>query len=675
MHFINDKQNVIYNMNAFLDLINNFLSYNKSEQINRKELISKCSTEFNQSSYTDFFQFSIKNHIKKLCMPINPNLTLGNRCYLGDNLSNYLNFINNSNYIPELNKESYCQQPNVYNNRINSNVTSIIDLTSDQNETVINNNENNKSNQGQINLINNNVTVNQNNIILDMKKYKKNKGNNILNNLKNQVFENFKINEQTNNNNSNKINVNQNFSCNSIKLNNKFLGRKLATTVKKSNCGDESSSLSESEYKNKVEKVKNSINNSDKHLTLSNKPSKHMKLNKLSNNSCAKLNSLQNDDYFKKESSSKNNSFTKFEENKQTNPESSLKLTESNNDLLVKKPKKQMISGSLNSYKNNNNNIKQTFAEIYEKKALVDLYRNCPVVDTFIINELVNNINNPSRKFKHSYSWNKENKAFLEKHKLMKQDLQEFKTIFQSDLEESLRSREHLFMNTHFKSMYEIENYYLNIHLVKKRKQKINELVAFIPPFNPNIGKTNKNAFSSNEINESLNATKDIENSNPTQVDTKQAQENKHTVNEPTELIDLTASTKSEVNYIIEKKNDELVKEFNIVEGYVRHVPVMKKLWEPNRISEEELKEILYYYEKKFPISLERRWSQEVILELLMEFNFDVKLLDMSLDEQTFNEKVENRNSHTLILEEDLVNIDERSRRKMSLRNKLSNYN
>lgn len=220
--------------------------------------------------------------------------------------------------------------------------------------------------------------------------------------------------------------------------------------------------------------------------------------------------------------------------------------------------------------------------------------------------EMVEFVDNPRRK--NDYSWMKDSKSYLEKAKLLNEELNEFKSIFPNELNGCLKEESHFFMKREFPSMYEVENFYESIYLVKKRKLKIEQFICDLVDTPMNLGRN----LSSNNLEISI---KDVgSNTNTT--------------------------------------NQSIV-----------NIPVMRKIWEPSTINETQIEDLLFNIEKKFPIE-EFHWTQEVVLELLMKQNYDCDKLLSMLDELNFKQAIEERASQST----DNIPLDDNLTKRLSLR-------
>lgn len=122
--------------------------------------------------------------------------------------------------------------------------------------------------------------------------------------------------------------------------------------------------------------------------------------------------------------------------------------------------------------------------------------------------------------------------------------------------------------------------------------------------------------------------------------------------------------------YQINKNRENFLKE-NIVQNISQPNPEnrmndkyeMKLIWKQNEkeINDKEIEELLFKVEMKFPIE-EFKWTQEVVLELLMKENYNPESLLKVLNNETFKQEIEER-------EAELVEIEEiPSNKKLSLR-------
>lgn len=118
-------------------------------------------------------------------------------------------------------------------------------------------------------------------------------------------------------------------------------------------------------------------------------------------------------------------------------------------------------------------------------------------------------------------------------------------------------------------------------------------------------------------------------------------------------------------------KNREIFLKENIVqiisqpnrENIMNENNKMKLIWKQNenQINDKEIEELLFKVEMKFPIE-EFKWTQEVVLELLMKENYNPESLLKVLNNETFKQEIEVR-------EAELVEIEEiPSNKKLSLR-------
>lgn len=222
--------------------------------------------------------------------------------------------------------------------------------------------------------------------------------------------------------------------------------------------------------------------------------------------------------------------------------------------------------------------------------------------------EMMEFVENPRRK--NEYSWIKDSKSYLKRSKLLIEEINEFKGIYSNELDECLKEECHVLMRKEFPSMYEVENFYENIFLVKKQKLKINQLVCDIKAKPSNEG---PNILISNA--------------------------------------DMEKAIKDAANNISTPKH-----------GF-ENIPIMKKMWEPSSMNEFLLQELLSNIENKFPRE-KFHWTQEVVLELLMKQNFDSNKLMSMLDDLNFKEAIEERASQST----DNIPFDEKLTKRLSLR-------
>lgn len=215
--------------------------------------------------------------------------------------------------------------------------------------------------------------------------------------------------------------------------------------------------------------------------------------------------------------------------------------------------------------------------------------------------ELVDLVENPR---KHVSNLSKDAKAYLEKAKLLKEELNEFRNIYQDELNECLKDSSHVFMKNQFPTMYNTENFYENIYLLKKRRENIKNHVCDVKLVNE--GKS----MSSNNLEILLSGNK-----------------------------------------------------INSCSQNIVNIKTMRKIWDPKNTDVNRIQDLLFNIEKKFPIE-EFRWTQEVVLELLMKQNYDdEKLLNM-LDELNFKQAIEERASQLT----DTIPLDDTVTKRLSLR-------
>lgn len=274
--------------------------------------------------------------------------------------------------------------------------------------------------------------------------------------------------------------------------------------------------------------------------------------------------------------------------------------------------RKQKIQAKKNKLKKKNNPIhKACFKKNEKVLPAKQISKKAPSVSTQKANssyfkldrkyqELVDLVENPR---KHASNLTKDAKAYLEKAKLLKEELNEFKKIYPQEISECLKDRSHMFMKKEFPTMYNVENFYENIYLMKKRRENISQNVCDVKL--TNVGKS----MSSNNLEISIGSKK-------------------------------KASSQNIVN-----------------------INTMRKIWDPKDTDGDRIQDLLFNIEKKFPIE-EFRWTQEVVLELLMKQNYDdEKLLNM-LDELNFKQAIEERASQI----SDIIPVDDTVTKRLSLR-------
>lgn len=221
--------------------------------------------------------------------------------------------------------------------------------------------------------------------------------------------------------------------------------------------------------------------------------------------------------------------------------------------------------------------------------------------------EKINLIDNPSQRIKFNQYIKEERKFLLEKSKNLKYELEMYEPEFIEELKETLQDPLHEFMKLNFPCMYECEQFYLNHHKFKERRQS------------PNF--------------------KD------------------HVVN---------FEYKNQENCFIKDSNLNS----NLKSGYmnIRMNREMKKVWECDKISEDQVEAALFEIDRRFPL-YEYHWKQETILELLMIQNYDLDSLLTIIGDSNFKEVIENQNVDV----PNTIAYDETSQRKLSLRKKAKN--
>lgn len=289
---------------------------------------------------------------------------------------------------------------------------------------------------------------------------------------------------------------------------------------------------------------------------------------------------------------------------------------------------------SMNSKKKISNiEYKNSFYDRNEKKVISNLFSNeiftsYNLDETYL--EIINSNNLSSRKRTYSYS-----KSMIEKSNQIKKEFNEFKPNYEKEKKNILNDKVHNFMNEHFPKAYDdCENFFLNIYQKDSRRKKNNNC---IDP--ESIVYSEKNIYTSENISKN---------------DTK------------TNIID-----KGEEN------QESIFKEcFDFDEGLIPRNKSLKLNWKSDIISNDELNNILYEIEKK---NVKQKWSQEVILEMLMNFNYDKEILMKNIDAQNLgendkNSKYNSKYSHDYI--KDLVSNTDGcntaiTRRRLLLRSKV----
>lgn len=612
---------------TFLDIFNSILQKYSVATIDLKNIFSAFTREMSLNHYSFNSKVEIFKKIQELSYsPPKPNFIVPNEIIEAKNPYNIvINAIiqQDKNLSEKINNSSQEDILNLFN-RISKVVQS---GEKKHNNIEINNiissltSHDNNNTKNPINLINNNITLHQNNIILDFNCNKNKKTKN-----KNKQYEQNTFSESSEIHSNNKAN-----SENSI------IGKKqefkLTSKPKKD-------SILIEEGLNSVIKNSNIIDTEvihDNHVPIKSKRGRKKKIvqteaiNIIKPNNSNSLELKENDITLNTNINSTSNTVV-FQ-----NPYSS------KNDFRVRKKKNELD--------------KLTFAEEYERRAVKDLYNNFSLNDTIMldkkIEEMINFVSNPKRKFKHSYSWNKENKAYLEKNKLIKQELQDYKTNFQEDLKNALNEEGHAFMFKHFSSMYGLEQFYLNTHLLKLKREKYSEyLSAKVTPMKEFLDQKEKSKDNTIALPKKIfNANEDI------------GEEKNLSIMDKTK-IDIITQDQMQL-----ETSDKANEVKNIIEGYVPHNYLLKKVWEVNKLSDDAINDVLFYFERKFPITDERKWTQEVILELLKEFNFDTEKLKESVNESIFNSKIATKKSYSTTNE--ILQLDDNSRRKLSLRSKI----
>lgn len=612
---------------TFLDIFNSILQKYSVATIDLKNIFSAFTQEMSLNHYSFNSKVEIFKKIQELSYsPPKPNFIVPNEIIEAKNPYNIvINAIiqQDKNLSEKINNSSQEDILNLFN-RISKVVQS---GEKKHNNIEINNiissltSHDNNNTKNPINLINNNITLHQNNIILDFNCNKNKKTKN-----KNKQYEQNTFSESSEIHSNNKAN-----SENSI------IGKKqefkLTSKPKKH-------SILIEEGLNSVIKNSNIIDTEvihDNHVPIKSKRGRKKKIvqteaiNIIKPNNSNSLELKENDITLNTNINSTSNTVV-FQ-----NPYSS------KNDFRVRKKKNELD--------------KLTFAEEYERRAVKDLYNNFSLNDTVMldkkIEEMINFVSNPKRKFKHSYSWNKENKAYLEKNKLIKQELQDYKTNFQEDLKNALNEEGHAFMFKHFSSMYGLEQFYLNTHLLKLKREKYSEyLSAKVTPMKEFLDQKEKSKDNTIALPKKIfNANEDI------------GEEKNLSIMDKTK-IDIITQDQMQL-----ETSDKANEVKNIIEGYVPHNYLLKKVWEVNKLSDDAINDVLFYFERKFPITDERKWTQEVILELLKEFNFDTEKLKESVNESIFNSKIATKKSYSTTNE--ILQLDDNSRRKLSLRSKI----
>ena len=590
-----EKYDYKYDLNSMFKLISNIDSIIIGEEIklyiiNNMILISQ-SMYYNPIFSNRFVNNNYENTYKQILSVLNNSSNSQDACYDKSNSSS--NFINTTN-INAL--------PTISDNNID-NININLKLNNDNinlDKNCINNNCHNGSNSKNIiNLINNNYIVNQNNYSISDNNNDNNNNNNLSINNKNSILNsdaiiknmNKKRRKMMKEKHINELQDNANLIQNNTS--NNIFNQK----IKDITLNEEFNSMNNIiKHSNSIINLKNNnINNNDKNInTQINK--------KFINENLCNIVKIPNKLEIREEDKKDQVEYEVINLNKKK------KLLKSNRQKNLKSIKSSPIINNNTCINTNNKEI--LFNKINQKKVISDLYSN-DINPKFYLSEkeytiMAKYVDVNKNKQINGLSLSKFRKEFLEKTKLMQAELNEFKKIYNYELNKCLESNpKHVYMKLHFPLAYNEENFYKYIYKIEIRRKDINLYTC-------NINKD------SNNINDK--------------------------------------SACNQFNYNADKILDE---------GLVPNITKMRKIWSPDedKINDKQIIDLLYNVEKRYPIE-SYKWTQEVILELLMRYNYNADYFLAFLEDLDFKQVINEKSG----LSTNNIPTDENSRRKLSLR-------